>query len=568
MTNAEHMSALGTAAVLRQQAAGDRTGLKMLWSNLHVLSIALFASFGGLLYGYQQGVLGQALVMPAFQRKFPHIASSSDAKGWLTSILQLGGWAGALSAGILCEVGSRKHTIFGGALWVILGSYLTAGARTEAYMYAGRFFTGIGVGTLSATGPLYNAELAPPEIRGTIISMQQLATTIGIMSAYWVGYGTNYIGGTGDSQHELAWRLPLIIQGIPAVILAIGVWFLPFSPRLLVNHDRDEEALQTLSRVRRLPTDHQLIQVEYLEIKAESEFEKRIFDKRFPHLANRARGNRLLRELAQYSNIFRTKDSFKRVAIGGAIMFFQQWSGIDSIIYYAPIVFQNFGFADNTISLLATGVVGIINVLTTILAMFFIDKVGRRKLLVYGSVGMLICQLITGVLGARYEAVWAANRAAGWGAVVMIWLYIFFFAFSWGPGSWTLIAEIFPLSIRAKGTSISASSNWMNNFAVAFLTPLMLDGLRWGTFLFFSAWCLVGGLFVVFFLPETTGKTLEEMDFVFGSTTSVEDAELLSSIRDELGLTRLLQEGVNTGADSKGAQGHIDDTKHVEEIVI
>jgi MFS family permease len=179
-------------------------------------------------------------------------------------------------------------------------------------------------------------------------------------------------------------------------------------------------------------------------------------------------------------------------------------------------VFQNFGFTDNTISLLATGVVGIINVLTTIPAMLFIDKVGRKKLLLCGSFGMLICQLITGVLGARYESSWDANRAAGWGAVVMIWLYIFFFAFSWGPGSWTLIAEIFPLSIRAKGTSISASSNWMNNFAVAFMTPPMLDGLRWGTFIFFSACCLIGGLFVLFFLPETKGKTLEEMDFVFG----------------------------------------------------
>lgn len=98
----------------------------------------------------------------------------------------------------------------------------------------------------------------------------------------------------------------------------------------------------------------------------------------------------------------------------------------------------------------------------------------------------------------------------------MIWLYISCFAFSWGPGSWTLIAEIFPLSIRAKGTSISASSNWMNNFAVAFVTPPMLDGLRWGTFIFFSAWCLIGGLFVIFFLPETKGKTLEEMDLIFG----------------------------------------------------
>lgn len=160
-----------------------------------------------------------------------------------------------------------------------------------------------------------------------IISMQQFATTLGIMGAYWIGYGTNYIGGNGDSQQELAWRLPLIIQGIPAVILAIGVWFLPFSPRLLVNHGRDEEALRTLSRLRRMPLDDLLIRIEYLEIKAESEFEKRLFEKRFPQLAVKSRGNRLLRELAQYSNIFRSKDSFKRVAIGGTVMFFQQWSG-------------------------------------------------------------------------------------------------------------------------------------------------------------------------------------------------------------------------------------------------
>lgn len=160
-----------------------------------------------------------------------------------------------------------------------------------------------------------------------IVSMQQFATTLGIMFAYWIGYGTNYIGGNGDSQHELAWRLPLIIQGIPAVILAVGVWFLPFSPRLLVNHGRDEEAVQTLSRLRRMPSDDPLIQIEYLEIKAESEFENRAFEKRFPQLALQARGNRLLRELAQYVNIFRSKDSIKRVAIGGTVMFFQQWSG-------------------------------------------------------------------------------------------------------------------------------------------------------------------------------------------------------------------------------------------------
>lgn len=178
-----------------------------------------------------------------------------------------------------------------------------------------------------------------------IISMQQFTTTLGIMGAYWIGYGTNYIGGTGDSQLELAWRLPLIIQTIPAVILAFGVWFLPFSPRLLVNHDRDEEALQTLSRLRRMPPDDPLIRIEYLEIKAESEFERRVFEKRFPQLAAKARGNRLLRELAQYSNIFRNKDSFKRVAIGGTVMFFQQWSGklFHTSLSYLRVDKDNYG---------------------------------------------------------------------------------------------------------------------------------------------------------------------------------------------------------------------------------
>lgn len=160
--------------------------------------------------------------------------------------------------------------------------------------------------------------------------MQQMATTIGIMSAYWIAYGTNYIGGTGDSQSDMAWRLPLIIQGIPAVCLALGVWFLPFSPRLLVNKGRDAEALKTLSELRQLPEDHHLVRLEFLEIRAESIFEQRAFDKRFPDLASKVGSNRFLRELAQYRNIFSSKDNFKRVFIGGVVMFLQQWSGIDS----------------------------------------------------------------------------------------------------------------------------------------------------------------------------------------------------------------------------------------------
>jgi MFS family permease len=190
------------------------------------------------------------------------------------------------------------------------------------------------------------------------------------------------------------------------------------------------------------------------------------------------------------------------------------------VIYYAPIVFKNLGLTSNTISLLATGVVGIINVLTTIPAILVIDKVGRKPLLICGSAGMFLCQLVTGIIVAKCSSDWQAHTAAGWAAVVMIWLYICNFAYSWGPASWTLIAEIFPLSIRAKGTSISASSNWMNNFIIAFITPPMLSSITWGTYIFFCTWCALGGLFILFFFPETKGKTLEEMDVVFGSVPS------------------------------------------------
>lgn len=160
--------------------------------------------------------------------------------------------------------------------------------------------------------------------------MQQLTTTIGIMSAYWICYGTNYIGGTGDSQSNMAWRVPLIIQGIPAVILAIGVWVLPPSPRLLIKHNRDDEALRVLSRLRKLPVDDREIQIEHLDIKTECIFEEQTLSKKYPGLAAKTTGNRLLRELAQYSLIFRNKDAFKRVALGSIVMFFQQWSGVDS----------------------------------------------------------------------------------------------------------------------------------------------------------------------------------------------------------------------------------------------
>ncbi|KAK2603978.1 hypothetical protein QQS21_003814 [Conoideocrella luteorostrata] len=540
-------------------------GKKGMWesirSNPKVIFIAFFASLGGFEYGYQQGVLGQSLVMTRFIKNFPSVVQSSSATGWLTSILQLGGIIGSLSAGVLGELISRKYTMFFACCWVILGSYLYVGAREgmPALLYAGRFFTGLGVGLFSGVGPLYNAELSAPEMRGFLVSFYQFATILGIMFSFWIGYGSNYIGGTGDSQSNLAWQLPSIIQGIPAVALAVGIWFMPFSPRWLVKVGRDEEAKSTLAWMRKLPIDHELVQVEYLEIKAESVFEKKAFAREFPRMAEEGSKSAFREQIAQYINCVRTKDNFKRVATAWLVMFWQQWSGIDAIIYYATNIFQSLGLTGGTIALLATGVTGVVFLISTIPAMLIIDRVGRKPMLLVGSIVMGISMVIVGIIVAKFRHDWPNHVAAGWVSVALIWVYIAGFGATWGPVSWTLVSEIFPLSIRAKGASIGASSNWLNNFAIAFFVPPMLEAWEWGTYIFFAVFLTAGIFWVWFFLPETKNATLEEMDRVFKSNTGERDAQLLCEAQREVGLTALLEgRGVTDKADVVGS--------HVEKL--
>ena len=234
------------------------------------------------------------------------------------------------------------------------------------------------------------------------------------------------------------------------------------------------------------------------------------------------------------------------------------------VIYYAPNIFQSLGLTSSTISLLATGVLGFINVGTTIPAICVIDKVGRKPLMIAGSTGMALCHIVVGVIVATCSHDWKAHVAAGWVAVgkilppdlqseeadiyiaVFVWIYIINFAYSWGPGSWILIAEIFPISIRAKGTSIGASANWMNNFIIAFVVPPMLSSITWGTYIFFAVWTVAGGAFIYFFVPETKGKTLEEMDMVFGSHTGTEEMEEFAAVQKRLGLTALVERRSST----------------------
>jgi hypothetical protein len=202
------------------------------------------------------------------------------------------------------------------------------------------------------------------------------------------------MGGTGRSQHNASWLLPLCLQLVPAVLLGVGMLFMPFSPRWLVHHDREPEARSVLARLRDLPQDHELIELEYAEIKAQSLFEKKTLQENFPHLQDMSAGSIAKLQFVAIASLFKSKAMFKRVIVAVMTMFFQQWTGINAVLYYAPTIFNDLGLSSNAVSLLATGVVGIVMFIATIPAVMWVDSWGRKPTLIVGALGMASCHFI------------------------------------------------------------------------------------------------------------------------------------------------------------------------------
>ncbi|KAL0568326.1 hypothetical protein V5O48_013660 [Marasmius crinis-equi] len=481
--------------------------------------------------------------MPAFtsDSRFTRIANDADYKGWSVSTLGAGGWFGALINGYLCDLISRRWTLLVGALICCLGTGLTAGAQGPAWMFVGRFFIGWAVGSLSAVVPLYNSEIAPPELRGTIVSIQQLAIVSGICISFWVGYGTNFISDT----NSVSWRLCLALQGVPALLLAVLTFTLPYTPRWLVRQGRNDEARKTLAWLRKIPEDSELIQLEFTEIQAESMFERETTAEKFPTLVGGGPFRQFKLQVAQFGQLFTTLHMFRRTS--GELWSLRSNtlltpmlvnSGLlDTIlpadIYYAPTIFESLALPGRTVSLLASGVVGVVFVISTFPAIATIDHIGRRPLLIWGGVAMATMLILVAALTATYEPEWH-NSAAAWSTAVFIWLYVGFFGASWGPVSWTVISEVFPLSTRAHGVALGASANWITNFAVSIIVPIMLRDITYGTYLFFLAFMLMGIAFAIWILPETYGKSLEEMDLVFGSGEAQADSARMERILQQL----------------------------------
>ncbi|KAK1775542.1 general substrate transporter [Copromyces sp. CBS 386.78] len=567
------------AALQRREAMMGKSGPGALVKNFRVFSIACFACIGGVLYGYNQGMFSGVLAMPAFQKRKMSLITderktdmgeydpidpnaSQTKKGWLTAILELGAWLGTLLSGFMAEVLSRKYGVLVACLVFMLGVIIQATSMSGGHetILAGRFITGMGVGSLAMIIPIYNSEVAPPEVRGALVALQQLAICFGIMVSFWIDYGTNYIGGTKlETQSDAAWLVPICLQLAPALILFFGMMFMPFSPRWLIHHGREAEARKVLSNLRGLSQDHELVELEFLEIKAQSLFEKRSIAELFPELREQTAWNVFKLQFVAIKKLFQTKAMFRRVIVATVTMFFQQWSGINAVLYYAPQIFKQLGLGDNTTSLLATGVVGIVMFIATVPAVLWIDRVGRKPVLTIGALGMATCHIIIAVIVAKNIDQWETHKAAGWAAVAMVWLFVIHFGYSWGPCAWIIVAEIWPLSTRPYGVALGASSNWMNNFIVGQVTPDMLSAIPYGTYIIFGVLTYLGAAFIWFFVPETKRLTLEEMDIIFGSEgTAQADNERMEEINAEIGLTSFLRGdiGTNHGAATGSDTGY------------
>ncbi|KAI9362198.1 general substrate transporter [Pilaira anomala] len=463
-----------------------------------------FAAIGGFCFGYDTGVISGVLTMEPFIRTMTggNNFLTATQTSVITGLLLAGCFVGSLLAAPLCEKLSRKYTIIIASVVFNIGAAIQTAAKNYGMMVGGRFVAGLGVGCLSMAVPLYLSELAPKEIRGRLISLQQLAITIGIMVAFWVGAGTQYI--TSDA----SWRIPLGIQIAPAAVLMLGTIFLPFSPRWLVNKGRNEEALAVLARLHSKgdQTNPEVV-AEYEEILAQVEHERTV-------------------SVSSYSELFKGTVR-KRLILGILIQIFQQFTGINSIMYYAPTIFQQAGVADKAASLIASGVNGVLNVLSTIIPILYLDRLGRRVVLISGAcvmgAAMLLCGIVMGATARVYkneetdqmEVDMSGNTAASYFCIVMVYFFVAGFAYSWGPCGWVYPAEIYPLSIRAKGTSITTAANWLMNFVISLFVPVMLTTITWGTYVFFGCCCAVMAVTVYLFYPETKGRSLEEMDIVF-----------------------------------------------------
>jgi SP family galactose:H+ symporter-like MFS transporter len=449
----------GTAAVSDSQLSGTR----------FVYIAALFAALGGLLFGYDTGVISGALIFIKREFGLPTAVEEIVVSGVL-----LGATLGAIIGGKAADLFGRRRVLLVTAAIFGIGALASAIAPSPTILIVSRVGLGLAIGLASTNVPVYLSEVAPPHARGWVVSLFQLAVTVGIVVAYLTDY--TFAGVEG-------WRWMLGLAVTPALVFGAGMFFLPETPRWLIRSGHHEVAHHVLLRIRG-PAD---VSVEIEEIK---------------------QSLRQQVESGHWTDLLH-RQVRPALVVGLGLAIFQQITGINTVIYYAPTILQAAGFNSASGAILATVGVGVVNVAMTIVAMFLIDRAGRRPLLLVGIAGMIIT---LGVLGLSFRISNPSGQLA-WIAVICLMGYVASFAISLGPIFWLLIAEIYPLKIRGIAEGTAATFNWASNLIVSltFLTLIEKLGAS-STFLLYAFASVASWLFAYYFVPETKGRTLEQIE--------------------------------------------------------
>ncbi|KAJ5626065.1 hypothetical protein N7510_002374 [Penicillium lagena] len=489
------------------------SGVQGLTSSAYIFGAAVLASLGGFSMGYDMGVISIINVMDQFHQKYP-FAKSDFGTELMTAMLLLGAFVGCLFMPYMADKYSRKWALTVVVIIFDIGAIFQTAAPNYACLVVGRFIGGVGVGTLAMGAPLYISEISPPNIRGTLLVLESISITSGVVIAYFITFGTRYLAG------DVSFRLPFGLQMITATLLGAGIHLFPYSPRWLALANRQEDCLKSLTKLRGLPSTDEKVQAEFHSIVAEVAFQNLAQQKRHPGIS----GIKL--EILLWMDLFR-QQSWRRTAVAVGIAFFQQFSGINAFIYYAPTLFTSLGQSAE-MSKILSGVFDVIQMVAALVCFLIIEKVGRRPLAIWGGFGTAATYTIIAVLSGLYSESWPDHKAAGWGCVAMAFLFIWIYGLSYSPLGWALPSEVFSTTNRSKGVALSTCTIWLSDFIVGISTPSMMANIGYGTYIFFAVMCFLAGVWAFFLVPETSGKTLEELDEVFGDTSGQAERDLVA----------------------------------------
>ncbi|KAL1859674.1 hypothetical protein VTK73DRAFT_7511 [Phialemonium thermophilum] len=475
--------------------------------NWYTWGCALFAAVGSLLYGIDSGIVSTVIAQQHFTTYFHPFTSS--IKGAVVSTFNAGAVFGVFFAAWSADYLGRKKTIAIAASIAVVAGIIQAASVHIAMLIVGRIVGGFAVGMMNITIPIYNSEIAPPAKRGLIAGLHAQFVGFGFATANWVGFACSYASG------DFQWRFPLAVQCLPAMIVLFGIYFLPYSPRWLLEQERDEEALAVIKRLHgNIGHDDSFFRAEFSQMREQIRFEKSVTN-------------------IGWGEIFRTPSNRKRLLLAVLVQVFTQLSGINVVNYYQTDLYKSLGMSGHMPTLLA-GVYGLVGPIANMVCLYYVDSWGRKKTLwITGLFMTLDMALVMGLSGAYGSS---TNTVAKGFTIAFIFCFTAIYSLGYNSIHYIYVPEIMTMAIRAKGSAMAIVCNVIINIVFNQVSPIAFSEVGYKYYSLFICTNLLGAVVVFILFPETKGKTLEEIAQIFGDEVVVADlARVQEKVADNAG---------------------------------